>query len=220
MMLGCRSRATASASTRKRDEVVGPRLAAAADHLQGDQAVQPEVPRLVDDPHAPFAQPLEDVVAGDGWPVRGSRLPPGLSCLRRGPGKPWPSGRGRPTSASSAASSSSVLPPWLRLGSGGEVRAIPGPGPASSAASSQAHLATSGRRGLVRDRPVGLVSTRITGDDLGPGKIDRLRGVGSHRLDRRSFSRRGATRRQPLEVFLTDDAVLDVRQDPGVVRRH
>ena len=54
-------------------QVVGPRLAAAADHLQGDQAVQPEMPRLVDDPHAPFAQPLEDVVAGDGRPVRGSR---------------------------------------------------------------------------------------------------------------------------------------------------
>ena len=64
-MLGWRSRATASASIAEPGEVVGPRLAAAADHLQGDQAVEPQLPRLVDDPHAPLAQPLEDVVAGD-----------------------------------------------------------------------------------------------------------------------------------------------------------
>ena len=56
-------------------QVVGPRLDAAADHLEGDQAVQAGVAGLVDDAHAPFAQPLEDLVAGDGRPVRGHRLP-------------------------------------------------------------------------------------------------------------------------------------------------
>ena len=33
----------------------------------------------------------------------------------------------------------------------------------------------------------GLVSTCIRGGDLGPGKIDCLRGVGLHRLDRWAF---------------------------------
>ena len=51
-------------------EVVGPRLAAAANHLHGDQAVQPEVPRLVDDPHPALAQLLEDLVVRNRRPVR------------------------------------------------------------------------------------------------------------------------------------------------------
>ena len=39
-------------------EVVGAGLAAAADHLEGDQAVQARLPGLVDDPHAAFAELL------------------------------------------------------------------------------------------------------------------------------------------------------------------
>ena len=50
-------------------EVIGPRLAAAADHLQGDQAVQPQVPRLVDDPHPALAEPLEDIIARNDRPL-------------------------------------------------------------------------------------------------------------------------------------------------------
>ena len=64
-MLGWRSRATASASIENRAKWSGARLAAAADHLQGDQAVQPQLPGLVDDPHAPLAESFHDLVTGD-----------------------------------------------------------------------------------------------------------------------------------------------------------
>ena len=47
---------------REPDEMVRPRLAAASDHFQGHQAVQTDLSRLVDDPHAPFAQTLHDLV--------------------------------------------------------------------------------------------------------------------------------------------------------------
>jgi hypothetical protein len=47
-------------------EVVGPRLAAAADHLEGDQAFEPAVPRLVDNAHSALAQPVENLVGSDG----------------------------------------------------------------------------------------------------------------------------------------------------------
>ncbi len=46
-------------------EIIGSCLATASDHLQGDQAIQPQVPRLVDHPHPTLAQPLQDVVAVD-----------------------------------------------------------------------------------------------------------------------------------------------------------
>ena len=44
-------------------EVIGPGLAAAEDHLQGDQAVQAPLAGLVDDAHPPLAQLLQDLVA-------------------------------------------------------------------------------------------------------------------------------------------------------------
>ena len=212
MMLGWRSRATASASIAEAGEVVGPRLAAAADHLQGDQPVQPALPGLVDDPHASFAQPLENVVAGDGRPVRGSRLPFGLSCLRIGSGS-----RARPVGVVRFDLFTSIeflrAAGLARLGSGG---AVPRRFRAPVLIRARDGLTGVGRRGLALVAR-GLVSTVITGDDLGRGKTRRLLGVGSHRLDRRSFSRRGATPGQALKLFLTDDAVLNVRQDAGIV---
>ena len=39
-------------------------------HLEGDQAVQPELPGLVDDPHSAPAQLGEDFIAFGGQPVR------------------------------------------------------------------------------------------------------------------------------------------------------
>ena len=63
-MLGWWSRATASASIRNRAEVARAGVAAAADHLQGDQAVQAALPGLVDDAHAAPAELAEDLVAG------------------------------------------------------------------------------------------------------------------------------------------------------------
>ena len=47
------------------DEIVRPRLAAASNHFQGHQAVETNLSRLVDDPHAPLAQTLHDLVTGD-----------------------------------------------------------------------------------------------------------------------------------------------------------
>src|SRR5262249_20757757 len=64
---------------------VGPR----EDHLQRDGAVQPELPRLVDDAHAAPAQLVEDLVAGDVDGGGGG----GLLRLPRGHGVPPPGGR-------------------------------------------------------------------------------------------------------------------------------
>ena len=47
------------------DEVPGLRTGPGPDHLQGDEPVEPRLPRLVDDPHAAPAQHLQDLVAGD-----------------------------------------------------------------------------------------------------------------------------------------------------------
>ena len=58
------------------EEMVGSRLAPPTDHLQGDQAVQPAVPRLVHDTHPALAQPLEDVVAADDRPLGRFLEPP------------------------------------------------------------------------------------------------------------------------------------------------
>src|SRR4051794_22645939 len=46
-------------------EVVGPRLLASPDHLHRDHAVQPGLAGQVDHPHAPLAELLYEVVAGD-----------------------------------------------------------------------------------------------------------------------------------------------------------
>ena len=46
-------------------EVAGARAGAGADHLERDQAVEPGLPRLVDDPHAAGAQHPQDLVARD-----------------------------------------------------------------------------------------------------------------------------------------------------------
>ena len=53
-------------------------IRAGQDHLQGDDAVQAELPRLVDDAHAAVAQHFQDLVAGDlrqrwRWRLRASR---------------------------------------------------------------------------------------------------------------------------------------------------
>ena len=46
-------------------KVVGPRLRTAADHLHRDHAVQAGLAGQVDHPHAPFAELLQELVAGD-----------------------------------------------------------------------------------------------------------------------------------------------------------
>ena len=51
-------------------EVLGAGLAAAADHLHGDEAVQAHLAGQVDDAHAPLAQLLQELVAGDRWATR------------------------------------------------------------------------------------------------------------------------------------------------------
>ena len=76
-MFGCCSRATASASLRKRAQLVRPGVAAGQDHLQGHDPVQLQVPRLVDDAHAAPAQLAQDLVAGDGRRAGRGRLRPG-----------------------------------------------------------------------------------------------------------------------------------------------
>ena len=47
------------------DGGLGPGVVAGQDHLEGDDAVEPELPGLVDDAHAAAAQLPEDLVAGD-----------------------------------------------------------------------------------------------------------------------------------------------------------
>ena len=66
-MFGCRSLATASASTWNRAGLVGAGVPA-PDHLEGDQPVELRLPRLVDDPHAAPAQLVEQLVPRE--PVR------------------------------------------------------------------------------------------------------------------------------------------------------
>ena len=61
---GAASRATASASVRNRASWPSAGVRAGQDHLQGDQAVQAELPGLVDDAHAAPAELAEDLVAG------------------------------------------------------------------------------------------------------------------------------------------------------------
>ena len=70
-MLGCCKRATASASVRKRASSVGAGVAAGQDHLEGDDAVEPELAGLVDDAHAAAAQLAQDLVAGDATAAEG-----------------------------------------------------------------------------------------------------------------------------------------------------
>ena len=54
------------------DGRLGPGVVAGQDHLQGDEAVEPDLAGLVDDAHAAAAQLAEDLVAGDapGGPPR------------------------------------------------------------------------------------------------------------------------------------------------------
>ena len=64
-------------------EVVGAGLAAAPDHLDGDQAVQAHLPGLVDDAHPPSTELLQELVAGDRWAARtGSACPSDLFARR------------------------------------------------------------------------------------------------------------------------------------------
>ncbi len=58
-------------------QVAGSRAGAGEDHLERDQAVEPGLPRLVDDPHAALAQHPQDLVAGD--PRQGDIASPGRS---------------------------------------------------------------------------------------------------------------------------------------------
>ena len=53
-------------------EVVGPGLLPAADHLHRDHAVQPGLAGQVDHAHAPLAELLQELVAGDRGPVGGA----------------------------------------------------------------------------------------------------------------------------------------------------
>ena len=64
-MFGCRSRATASASTRNRARRFECAVAPADDHLEGDQAIQANLAGLVDDPHPSLAERLEELIAGN-----------------------------------------------------------------------------------------------------------------------------------------------------------
>ena len=99
-MLGCCSRATASASVRKRVALVAAGVAAAQDHLEGDEAVEAELAGLVDDAHAAAAQLAQHLVAGDGRRRKGGRASGRSSAWRGGrrsnawpPGPRWASGR-------------------------------------------------------------------------------------------------------------------------------
>jgi hypothetical protein len=56
-------------------QLLGPGMGAGQDHLQGYQAVEFDMPRPVDDPHAAAPQDTEDFVTGDKGMVAG--------CLRR-----------------------------------------------------------------------------------------------------------------------------------------
>ena len=62
-MLGCCKRAMASASVRKRARSALLACPPAQDHLEGDEAVQFDLPGLVDDAHAAPAQFPQDLVA-------------------------------------------------------------------------------------------------------------------------------------------------------------
>ena len=68
-------------------QLLGAGVVAGQDHLQGDDAVERELPGLVDDAHAAAAQLAQDFVAGhkDGGPDSGggqvARL---IDCLRAG----------------------------------------------------------------------------------------------------------------------------------------
>ena len=91
-MFGCRSRATASASTRNRASDLGAGQGAGVQHLQGDLALQLGLPGTVDDPHAAPAQHAQDLVAGDlgigRGPVRRlGAAPHGQSRRAPGPGR-------------------------------------------------------------------------------------------------------------------------------------
>ena len=62
----------------KAEQVLAARLRPRADHLQRDEAIQLEVPRLVDDAHRPSPQLCQDFVAryrGEPRFLSGSRLP-------------------------------------------------------------------------------------------------------------------------------------------------
>ena len=63
-MLGWCSRATASASARKRARSTAPARSPGQDHLQGNQPIQADLPRPVDDAHAAAAELTQDLVAG------------------------------------------------------------------------------------------------------------------------------------------------------------
>ena len=58
---------------------------------------------------------------------------------------------------------------------------------------------------------------RVGLDDLGGPQIGRRLRVTFHRLDRRSVTRHRAAFREPLETLLTLGAVLEVRENAGVV---
>ena len=101
-MLGCCNRATASASVWKRCARLGGRMRAAQDHLQGDDAVELDLPGLVDNAHSAAVQLAEDFVTRDGRLIRARRRGPeaGRNGQRRGtpqrPGQPARVQRGKP----------------------------------------------------------------------------------------------------------------------------
>ena len=120
-MCGCASRATASASVRKRARSPGPRLGPAQDHLQRHHPAAGHLPGLVDHPHAAAAQGAEDLVAGDDRQPRRARALGGHQQPGRHPGdrvRQGTGGRGhrfvRPVRAVSSSGVGVPPPPRTR----------------------------------------------------------------------------------------------------------
>ena len=84
-MLACRRPATASASRWNRARSCGPAYAPVMQHLEGDEAVEPEVPGLVDHAHAPAAEEGLHLIARDPRQL-GARMP-GNGGIGAGPGR-------------------------------------------------------------------------------------------------------------------------------------
>jgi hypothetical protein len=195
----------------KSRQVIGSGLAAAANHLEGDQAVQPTVSRLVNDPHAALAQPLEDVVAGNGWPVRRRRFPVARMSVR--------------IDCRSAGGPVGVA----RLGYqiAGCFVHIPGGAGRRSPAKVIGYIQLQGRvhapawlPGSVRLGPVGFSRhpriRLLAGHVLRRGQFHYRVKEGLHGLDRRCRSRRWKPFGQSLETPVACDTVFDVRYDPDV----
>ena len=85
-MSGCWSWATACASRWNRVELFRRRMGPGQHHLQRHDAVELDVPCLVDDPHAPATDLVEDHVArqGDAGPMAGAVALAGVPRIRNG----------------------------------------------------------------------------------------------------------------------------------------